>query len=241
MWTWLLNSALGATAAHRVPERVADGTCTQVWAWVTNKCRKKMNQGEGYIISEISQTKGEKREAFGKREELGTHILGRGVLSPWDVGPSDSVFLAPIWSSPIPKIAVAPSKPNFWTHSLQIHCNGFAKPRSRPLLGPVRKSWPYNLFIFLINYDVIMVQLWFDLDLISKILILPFYSLLSGLGLKITIRWILQRNLLTKKKKKRRRRRRRKECKIFFFVKIITFLLFLWVKLRREKGEAVLM
>ena len=71
-----MDSALGATAAHRAPERVVDGTCTQVWAWVTNKCRRRMNQGEGYIISEISQTKGEEREAPGKQEELGTHIFG---------------------------------------------------------------------------------------------------------------------------------------------------------------------
>ena len=40
-----------------------------------------------------------RRKAPGKREELGTHILERGVLSLWDVGSSDSVFLAPIWSS----------------------------------------------------------------------------------------------------------------------------------------------
>ena len=144
MWMWPLDSALGATAAHRAPERVVDGTCTQVWAWVTNKCRRRMNQGEGYIISEISQMKGEEREAPRKQEELGTHIFGWGVLSPWDVGPSDSVFLAPIWSSPIPKQAVTPSEPNFWTHSLQIHCNGSAGLRSRLSLGPVRKLWPYN-------------------------------------------------------------------------------------------------
>ena len=36
------------------------------------------------------------KKAPGKREELGIHILGRGVLSPWDVGPSNSVFLTPI-------------------------------------------------------------------------------------------------------------------------------------------------
>ena len=52
------------------------------------------------------------------RKELGVPILGRWVLSPWDVGPSDSVYFSP------PKQAVASSKPNFWTHSLQIHCNG---------------------------------------------------------------------------------------------------------------------
>ena len=39
MWTWPLDSTIGAITAHRVPERVVDGTRTQVWAWMTNKCR----------------------------------------------------------------------------------------------------------------------------------------------------------------------------------------------------------
>ena len=143
MWMWPLDSTLGATAAHRAPEIMADETCTQVGAWMTNKCRRRMNKSGGYITSEISQVE-RRRGALGKREELGIHILGRGVLSPWDVRPFDSVFLAPIWSSPIPKQVVALSKPNFWTHSLQIHCNGSVGPRSRPSLGPIRKPWPYN-------------------------------------------------------------------------------------------------
>ena len=84
---------MGATAAHRTPERVADGTCTQVWAWMTNKCRRRINEGEGYITIEISQKRKKKRKkkrkeekkqererrggkAPGKREELGIHILG---------------------------------------------------------------------------------------------------------------------------------------------------------------------
>ena len=45
-------------------------------------------------------------------------VLERGVPSPWDIGPPDSVCFSPL------KQAVASSKPNFWTHSLQIHCNG---------------------------------------------------------------------------------------------------------------------
>ena len=44
--------------------------------------RDLLNEGEG--------------GALRKRGELGVHILGRGVLSPWDVGPSDSMFLVPI-------------------------------------------------------------------------------------------------------------------------------------------------
>ena len=84
---------MGATAAHRASERVADGTCTQVWAWMTNKCRRRINEGEGYITIEISQKRKKKRKkkrkeekkqererrggkAPGKREELGIHILG---------------------------------------------------------------------------------------------------------------------------------------------------------------------
>ena len=46
-------------------------------------------------------------------------VLERGVPSPWDVGLPDSVCL----SSPQ---AVVSSEPNFWPHSLQIHCNGLS-------------------------------------------------------------------------------------------------------------------
>ena len=53
---------MGTTAAHRAPERVVDGTCTQVWAWMTNKCRRRMNGGERYITTEISQKRKRKEE-----------------------------------------------------------------------------------------------------------------------------------------------------------------------------------
>ena len=48
---------MGATAAHRVLEKVVDGTCTQVWVWMNNKYRRRMNGGEGYITTKISQRK----------------------------------------------------------------------------------------------------------------------------------------------------------------------------------------
>ena len=91
---------------------------------MTDKCRSRMNGREGYITTEITQSMKEarrpieRREAPRMREELGVPVLGRGALSPWDVGPSGSVYFSP------PKQAVALSNPNFWTHSLQIHCNG---------------------------------------------------------------------------------------------------------------------
>ena len=57
-----MDNAKGATATHKKSKRVADGTCTQVWAWMTNKCRRRMNQGKGYIISKISQKKKRKKK-----------------------------------------------------------------------------------------------------------------------------------------------------------------------------------
>ena len=117
MWTWPLDSAMGATAAHRTLERVADGTYTQVWVWMTNKYRKRMNQGEGYIYiyiyitSEISQMRGGKC-SWEARGVGNSHSWTRSPF-PWDVGPFDSVFLAPIWSSPVPKQAVTPFSPTF--------------------------------------------------------------------------------------------------------------------------------
>ena len=97
---------------------------------MTNKCRRRMNEKEEYITTEITQSKGgrpkrggrprERKEAPGVREELGIPVLKRGVPSPWDVEPPNSVYFSP------PKQAVALSEPNFWTHSLQIHCNGLS-------------------------------------------------------------------------------------------------------------------
>ena len=60
---------------------------------MTNRCRRRMNGGEGYITTEISQRRKRKKgkterkkeggtEAPGRRDKLGTHILGREVRSP---------------------------------------------------------------------------------------------------------------------------------------------------------------
>ena len=56
---------MGATAAYRVPKRVADRTCTQVWTWITNKCRRRINQGEGYIYIYITSEISQKRRLLG--------------------------------------------------------------------------------------------------------------------------------------------------------------------------------
>ena len=45
-----LNSATLATTTHRKPERVSDGTSTQVRAQIINKCRIKIAQRELYNV-----------------------------------------------------------------------------------------------------------------------------------------------------------------------------------------------
>ena len=80
---------MGATAAHRAPEKVADGTCTQVWAWMTNKCRRRMNEGEGYITAEISQKIKKKEE----RERRGERLLGDE--RSWEFTSSDEESFLP--------------------------------------------------------------------------------------------------------------------------------------------------
>ena len=71
-----MNSVMGVTVAHKAPERVANGTCTQVWAWMINKCRRRMNQGEGYITSEIFQKNGEKKEKRKRKKKRGKLLEG---------------------------------------------------------------------------------------------------------------------------------------------------------------------
>ena len=52
------------------------------------------------------------------REELGVPVLGEGSFLLGTLGRPVLCNFSP------PKQAIASSKPNFWTHYLQIHCNG---------------------------------------------------------------------------------------------------------------------
>ena len=78
---------MGATAAHRMSEKVADMTCTQVWAWMTNKCRRRMNGGEGYITTEISQRREEKKAKQKGRRKKEERLLGDE--RSWELTSSD--------------------------------------------------------------------------------------------------------------------------------------------------------
>ena len=85
-------------------------------------------------------------------------VLERGVPSPWDVRPLDSVCLSS------PKQAVTSSEPNFWPHSLQIHCNGLS-PKTVTLQYPMSNnidrcnSWKWK---FWLRHHSTPASHWFD-------------------------------------------------------------------------------
>ena len=53
IWRRLLNSAILAITTHRKPERVSDGTNTQVRTQMTNKCSIKMIWRELYNVRDF--------------------------------------------------------------------------------------------------------------------------------------------------------------------------------------------
>ena len=79
-----------ATTAYRVPEGVANETCTQVEAWMTSKCRRRINGREGYIYitTEISQREGRKKKKSPEIGERGSwDARGVGSSHPRARGP----------------------------------------------------------------------------------------------------------------------------------------------------------
>ena len=74
---------MGATVAHRAPKGVADGTCTQVEAWMTNKCRMRINERDIYIYIYIYNNRDlpkrgeEEKEKPKERGDLCCYKIGR--------------------------------------------------------------------------------------------------------------------------------------------------------------------
>ena len=117
---------MGATTAHRVLERVVDGTCTQVWAWMTDKCRRRMNGREGYITTKITQSKkGKKKKKAQKKERGSWDARGVGSSRPRVRGP----FSQERWAVRFcvfftPKTSRRLIRAQLLDNSLLIHCNG---------------------------------------------------------------------------------------------------------------------
>ena len=132
-------------------EGVGDETHTQVWAGMTNKCRIKMDRKEIYKIRNLPKGGGGGAprvgeghrfllHASGESDQMGVRIIGQGARFPQIASPSTSVFLVSTRSSPPSTLTVVSLKPSFWTHSLQIHCNGSAWPRSHLSTRPSLKN-----------------------------------------------------------------------------------------------------
>ena len=60
MWRSPLNSAVLTTTTHRRPERVSNGTSTQMVAQMINKCRNKIVQRELYNVGDPPWTRDRK-------------------------------------------------------------------------------------------------------------------------------------------------------------------------------------
>ena len=131
---WPLDSAVGVTAAHRAPERVADRTYTRVWAWMTDKCRGMMNGREGYITTEITQSGKEGQEGPEKGERL------LGCEGNWEFPSSGK---APFLLGTLGCLVLCIFHPQ---NKSPLH----QSPTFAPILykfivmGPVRKLRPYN-------------------------------------------------------------------------------------------------
>ena len=107
--------------------------------------------------------------------ERGWHILvlERGVPSPWDVGPPDSVCFSS------PKQAIVSSKPNFWTHSLQIHCNGLgSKTVTLQLLFKEGTKMTKRIYFIPIIKSIIIIIIVIIIIIIIFSIIYPLFILL---------------------------------------------------------------
>ena len=117
---------------------------------MTNKCKIRMNRRELHEIRDLPQgrgawlLRGEGHRfllyASGESDQMGVRIIGQGARFPQIASPSTSVFLVSTRSSPPSTLTVVSLKPSFWTHSLQIHCNGSAWPRSHLSTRPSLKN-----------------------------------------------------------------------------------------------------
>ena len=119
---------------------------TRVWVWMTDKCRKRINGREGYIITEITQSKGDgkRKEAQekgrGSRDARGDGDSSPRANGPFSLGPLGYPIL---YIFPPSERAVASSEPNFRIYSLQIHCNG---PSSK--IATLQNQYLYFFFFF---------------------------------------------------------------------------------------------
>ena len=117
--------------------------------WLTSVGGGWTNENDIYNSRDLPRDGwgGGERKERGYWEARGAGNSHPRTRSPFSLGRRAvwlCVFSSYLIIAPTPKPVVTPSEPNFWTHSLQIHCNGSAGPRSCLSLGLVQKTRPYN-------------------------------------------------------------------------------------------------
>ena len=154
MWTRLLNSATSVTATYRTPERVSDGTGTQVQAWMINKWKAKIVQRGLYNrrIPPWREDPGINREGTVAISRTSVTIFIKYLLeqSSLDCAKNklsliNSIHLCLIVVNTILTVIHA-RKPSSLTHSLQIYCTRLIGPRSHTHWAWVAKRVPTTIY-----------------------------------------------------------------------------------------------
>ena len=154
MWTRLLNSATSVTVTHRTPERVSDGTGTQVQAWMINKWKAKIVQRGLFNRRNPPwrEDPGINREGTIAISRTPVTILIQYLLEQSSLNCANnklslinSIHLYLIVVNTILTVIHA-LKPSSLTHSLQIYCTRFTGPKSHTPWAWVAKHIPTTIY-----------------------------------------------------------------------------------------------
>ena len=156
MWMWPLDSVMGATTAHRAPERMADGTCTWGWAWMTDKCRRRMNKIKGYIITEISQRRGDGQEGEGGPETGRPRDRKEAPVWPRGLGAFPSSSEGSLLPGTLGRPILCAFRPQNKPSPHQSPTFGPALYKFI-VMGSVRKPWPYS---FQLQFEKFFLKFW---------------------------------------------------------------------------------
>ena len=114
-----LGQYYGCHVAHRTLERVADGTGTQVWAWMTNKCRgRKKEERRLQSLPPLKAFATKHKRTKEKKSQSSDQTRGYTFTLP-----PDNLIIPPPYDHV--RLLELSLKPSSWAHFLyQIYCIG---------------------------------------------------------------------------------------------------------------------
>ena len=130
MWRKTLNSVISTTTVHKEPEKMSDGTCTQVKVrWLTS-VRLGWSKRKLYMVKDSAWRRDGKKLGRRREKELLYHQLSEIVNSIIIhlLGPLFHLVLCLFLGLFIFQIFISRysicEEPSFFTHSLQIYYTG---------------------------------------------------------------------------------------------------------------------